>query len=120
MPAEFTGEQQLRIVLESIIRGVPKEEQCKKYGITDEQFQAWHDHLIKNGGKIYEMGPSRASRPTRTRKVKFVPWYVKLLLILSIFSNLSPLRYVDSHCFLIVKFYYVIVGCLSIRRTWVE
>ncbi len=89
MPAEFTGEQKLRIVLESIIRGVPKEEQCKKYGITDEQFQAWHDHLIKNGGKIYEMNPSRASRPTRTRKVKFVPWYVKLLLILSIFSNLA-------------------------------
>ena len=39
MSAEFTGEQKLRIVLESIIRGVPKEEQCKKYGITDEQFQ---------------------------------------------------------------------------------
>ena len=54
MPAEFTGEQKLRIVLESIIRGVPRDDQCKKYGITSEQFQTWHDHLIKNGGSIYE------------------------------------------------------------------
>ena len=62
MPAEFTGEQKLRIVLESIIRGVAKEEQCKKYGITDEQFQVWHDHLIKNGGKIYEMGSNPSTQ----------------------------------------------------------
>ena len=41
MPAEFTGEQKLRIVLESIIRGVPRDDQCKKYGITSEQFQTW-------------------------------------------------------------------------------
>ena len=68
MPAEFTGEQKLRIVLESIIRGVAKEEQCKKYGITDEQFQSWHDHLIKNGGKIYEMGSPRPNRSPRIRK----------------------------------------------------
>lgn len=91
MPAEFTGEQKLRIVLESIIRGVAKEEQCQKYGITDEQFQAWHDHLIKNGGKIYEMGSFRPSRSprSRTRKIKYVPWHIKFLLILSIFSNLA-------------------------------
>lgn len=89
MPAEFTGEQKLRIVLESIIRGVPKEEQCKKYGISEEQFQSWHDHLIKNGGKIYEKASSRPSRSPRTRTVKYVPWYVKLFLILSIFTNLA-------------------------------
>ena len=76
MPAEFTGEQKLRIVLESIIRGVPKDEQCKKYGITEEQFQTWHDHLIKNGGKIYEMGSSRRSRVSRKQKIRFVPWYI--------------------------------------------
>ncbi len=89
MPAEFTGEQKLRIVLESIIRGVPKDEQCKKYGVSEEQFQTWHDHLIKNGGKIYEMGASRSSRSVRPRKVKYIPWFIKLLLILSIFTNLA-------------------------------
>ncbi|MDC0368622.1 hypothetical protein OAN13_02910 [Opitutales bacterium] len=95
MPAEFTGEQKLRIVLESIIRGVPRDDQCKKYGITSEQFQTWHDHLIKNGGRIYEQtgsGSARLStqgRKTRSRKVKYVPWYIKFLLILSIFSNLA-------------------------------
>lgn len=89
MPAEFTGEQKLRIVLESIIRGVPKDKQCKKYGISDQQFQQWHDHLIKNGGKIYEMDIKRPSRSTRTRKIKYIPWYLKLFLILSIFSNLA-------------------------------
>ena len=89
MPAEFTGEQKLRIVLESIIRGVPREEQCKKYGITDEQFQQWHDHLIKNGGEIYETNAHRISRSSRTRKVRFVPWYLKLFLILSLFTNVA-------------------------------
>ena len=95
MPAEFTGEQKLRIVLESIIRGVPRDEQCKKYGITSEQCQTWHDHLIKKGGSIYEQAGPNAGRSTsqakkiRTRKVKYVPWYIKFLLILSIFSNLA-------------------------------
>ena len=90
MPAEFTGEQKLRIVLESIIRGVPKEEQCKKYSITPQQFQSWHDHLIKNGGKIYEQGtPKSTGRAPRTKKVKYIPWYVSILLILSIMVNLG-------------------------------
>jgi len=88
MSAEFTGEQKLRIVLESIIRGVPKEEQCKKYGITDEQFQTWHDHLLKNGGSIYEQGNSRTHK-SRTKKVKFIPWYFSVLLTLSIMINLG-------------------------------
>ena len=89
MPAEFTGEQKLRIVLESIIRGVPKEEQCQKYGISPEQFQSWHDHLIKHGGKIYESKSSAPSRAPRARKVKYVPWYIKLFLIFSLFTNLA-------------------------------
>ncbi|MDA7823012.1 transposase [Opitutales bacterium] len=89
MPAEFTGEQKLRIVLESIIRGVPREEQCKKYSITPEQFQTWHDHLIKNGGKIYEPGALRSGRSSRTKKVKFTPWYVSSLLAISILLNLG-------------------------------
>ena len=52
--AELSGEQKLRIVLESIIRNAPKEEQCKKYGVAEKDFQDWHDHLIKNGGRIFE------------------------------------------------------------------
>ena len=35
---DLTGEQKLRIVLESIIRKIPKEEQCQKYGISEEDF----------------------------------------------------------------------------------
>ena len=53
MSKEFSGEQKLRIVLESIIRNVPKGEQSQKYGVTEEEFQSWHDHLIQNGGKIF-------------------------------------------------------------------
>jgi hypothetical protein len=89
MPAEFTGEQKLRIVLESIIRGVPKDEQCKKYGISVDQFETWHNHLIKNGGKIYEQGTTPKARSSRTIKKRFIPWYIKTLLVLSIFSNLA-------------------------------
>jgi len=90
MSTEFTGEQKLRIVLESIIRGVPKEEQCTKYSITPEQFQAWHDQLIKNGGKIYdEEKPAKQGRSSRTKKIKYVPWYVSSVLLLSILVNLG-------------------------------
>ena len=35
---DLTGEQKLRIVLESIIRKIPKEEQCQKYGISKRIF----------------------------------------------------------------------------------
>ncbi len=85
MPAEFTGEQKLRIVLESIIRGIPKEDQCKKYSITPQQFQSWHDHLIQKGGQIFEDSASRK----KPRTVKFVPWYVKLFLTFSLLTNLA-------------------------------
>jgi transposase-like protein len=33
--SDFTGEQKLRIVLESLLRDVPKKDQCKKYGISE-------------------------------------------------------------------------------------
>ena len=92
MPAEFTGEQKLRIILESIIRGVSREEQCKKYGISEEEFQAWHDHLTKNGGQIFEANP-RSSRYSRTRKIKYTPWWVKTFLTLSILANLVALLF---------------------------
>ena len=59
MAEELSGEHKLRIVLESIIRNVPKEKQCQKYDIAEEDFQEWHDQLITNGGKIFEPGPVR-------------------------------------------------------------
>ena len=52
--AEFSGEQKLRIVLESILRNVPKGEQCQKYGITEAEFDRWNHKLITDGGRIYE------------------------------------------------------------------
>ena len=52
--AEFSGEQKLRIVLESILRNVPKGEQCQKYGITEAEFDRWNHKLITDGGKIYD------------------------------------------------------------------
>ena len=65
MAEELSGEHKLRIVLESILRNIPKEEQCKKYGISEDMFQEWHDHLITNGGKIFDpdFGKTRTARP---------------------------------------------------------
>ena len=53
--AEFSGEEKLRIVLESILRNVPINDQCQKYGITEAEFDSWHDKLIKDGGKIFDL-----------------------------------------------------------------
>ena len=85
MSVEFSGEQKLRIVLESIIRNVSKSEQSKKYGISEEEFQSWHDHLIQNGGKIYD-GSALVSSKSRTRKKKMSPMG-KFFLTLSILFN---------------------------------
>ena len=38
MAEELTGEEKLRIVLESIIRSVPKAEQCEKYNVSEDDF----------------------------------------------------------------------------------
>ena len=84
MSAEFSGEQKLRIVLESIIRGIPKEDQCKKYAITPQEFQSWHDHLIKNGGSIYDKPINQ-----KPERVKFTPWYLKLLLTFSLLAHVA-------------------------------
>lgn len=59
--SKFTGEQKLRIVLESLLRDVPKKEQCKKYGISEGEFDSWNDKLIKEGGSIFENNPSGKS-----------------------------------------------------------
>ena len=57
MAESLTGEQKLRIVLESIIRNVPKAEQCEKYNVSEEEFDSWRERLMKDGGKIYESSP---------------------------------------------------------------
>ena len=87
--AELSGEQKLRIVLESIIRNVPKEEQCKKYGVSEQDFQAWHDHLIKDGGKIFE--PEFEQRRERVRKIRKAGPVTKAVLSISLLINLSGL-----------------------------
>jgi hypothetical protein len=87
MSKEFSGEQKLRIVLESIIRNVPKGEQSQKYGVTEEEFQSWHDHLIQNGGKIFESSV-RTSLEARKPKRKMSP-LVRIFLFISLLTNLG-------------------------------
>ena len=87
MSKEFSGEQKLRIVLESIIRNVPKGEQSKKYGVTEQEFQSWHDHLIQNGGKIFDSSV-RTSLDTRKPKRKMSP-LVRIFLSISLLTNLG-------------------------------
>ena len=87
MAEELSGEHKLRIVLESIIRNVPKEKQCQKYDIAEEDFQEWHDQLITNGGKILE--PGFGSSRTKIRKVNKMGAIPKAVLISSLFANLA-------------------------------
>ncbi len=54
MPDQIQGEEKLRIVLESIIRNVPKDQQCEKYGVTEQEFETWRETLMRDGGKIYD------------------------------------------------------------------
>ena len=89
MAEDLSGEHKLRIVLESILRNVPKEEQCRKYGISEEVFQEWHDHLITNGGKIFD--PDFGKTRTRVRKVHRMSSLSKVLLTLSLLTNLAVL-----------------------------
>jgi len=89
MAEELSGEHKLRIVLESILRDIPKAEQCQKYGISEDQFQGWHDHLITNGGKIFE--PDFGKTRTRIRKVPQMSFLSKSLLVLSLLANLAVL-----------------------------
>ena len=87
MPEELSGEHKLRIVLESIIRNVSKDEQCQKYGISEEEFQGWHDHLITNGGKIFD--PDFGRVRTRVKKARKMTTLSKLLLGTSLLANLA-------------------------------
>ena len=88
--AEFSGEQKLRIVLESILRNVPKGEQCQKYGITEAEFDRWNHKLITDGGKIYdEYKPVTSGyRGPLMAKLRAL---AKIGIILSILINLGCL-----------------------------
>ena len=87
MAKHFTGDEKLRIVLESIIRGVPKEEQCKKYECSETDFDAWREHLVTNGGKVFEPGYGIVA--TKTEKSSNLGRLSKIFLSFSILSNLA-------------------------------
>ena len=92
--AEFTGEQKLRIVLESILRNVPKSEQCKKYGITEAEFDSWNHKLVTDGGRIYdEYKP--ASSVERTPMLANLKSLGKIGIILSVLTNLGALCFLS-------------------------
>ena len=86
---ELSGEQKLRIVLESIIRKVPKEEQCRKYGISEQEFLSWQDQLTKNGGRIFEPGfkSNRSSQMPKNRSG--ISPVTKAILIVSLLFNVG-------------------------------
>ena len=88
--AEFSGEQKLRIVLESILRKVPKEDQCKKYGISEKEFDSWNDKLINEGGQIFDEKVGKSSSNT-SRKRSSLRKKSKYLLIPSLCLNLALL-----------------------------
>lgn len=107
MANEFSGEQKLRIVLESIIRNVSKSEQSKKYGVPEEEFQKWHDHLIQNGGKLFES--SLASKSTvRSKRVKRSKGS-NILLFMSILINMGLIAF---------GAYYIILNDLKLEVLW--
>lgn len=87
MAEELSGEHKLRIVLESILRNIPKDEQCQKYDISEEEFQGWHDHLITNGGKIFD--PDFDKSRTRVRKARQMSSMTKIIFALSLLANLA-------------------------------
>jgi hypothetical protein len=86
---ELSGEQKLRIVLESIIRKVPKEEQCKKYGISEQEFLGWQDQLTKNGGQIFEPGFGSALTSLRPKSRPGISPLTKAILTISLLVNIG-------------------------------
>ena len=82
MAEQIQGEEKLRIVLESIIRNVPKEEQCEKYGVTEQEFETWRETLMRDGGKIYD-----APEPVVV-KAGVAGLFTKLIFAMSVVANL--------------------------------
>lgn len=87
MAKHFSGEEKLRIVLESIIRSISKDEQCKKYECSETDFDAWREHLVTNGGKVFEPGYGVVA--TKSNKSSGGGWFSKIVLTLSILANLA-------------------------------
>jgi hypothetical protein len=87
MAKHFSGDEKLRIVLESIIRGISKDEQCKKYECSETDFDAWREHLVTNGGKVFE--PGYGILATKSNKPSGAGWFSKIVLTLSILANLA-------------------------------
>jgi len=87
MAKHFSGDEKLRIVLESIIRGISKDEQCKKYECSETDFDAWREHLVTNGGKVFEPGYGIVA--TKSKKSSGGGWFSKIVLTLSILTNLA-------------------------------
>jgi len=87
MAKYFSGDEKLRIVLESIIRGISKDEQCKKYECSETDFDAWREHLVTNGGKVFEPGYGIVAK--KTKESSGGGWFSKIVLILSLLTNLA-------------------------------
>ena len=87
MAKHFSGDEKLRIVLESIIRGISKEEQCKKYECSETDFDAWREHLVTNGGKVFEPGYGIVA--SKSKKSSGGGWFSKIVFTLSILANLA-------------------------------
>lgn len=87
MAKHFSGDEKLRIVLESIIRGISKDEQCKKYECSETDFDAWREHLVTNGGKVFEPGYGIVA--AKSKKSSGGGWFSKIVLTLSILTNLA-------------------------------
>jgi len=87
MAKHFSGDEKLRIVLESIIRGISKDEQCKKYECSETDFDAWREHLVNNGGKVFEPGYGLVA--SQSNKSSGGGWFSKIVLTLSILANLA-------------------------------
>ncbi len=93
--AKFTGEQKLRIILESLLRDVPKKEQCQKYGISEKDFDIWNNKLLQEGGRIFEDHSSN-----KVRRNSNGGGLTKLIFWLSLLLNLSLLGGAASWYFL--------------------
>ena len=88
---ELSGEQKLRIVLESIIRKVPIKEQCQKYGIQEGDFTAWQEHFTQNGGKIFEPDFGRLQTSSGITTNKKTGTLTKVGLTFSLLVNIALL-----------------------------
>ena len=92
--AKFTGEQKLRIILESLLRDVPKKEQCRKYGIAEKDFDTWNNKLLQEGGKIFEdHATSKVSHNSNRGGLTNLIFWLSLLLNLTLLIGAAALYF---------------------------